>query len=165
MKLIIKSVMALAVLSAFVISSISWASDATIANHLMQLERDWSATVVHDPSVVERLLADDYVGIDGRGVLSNKADEVKEASLPDANAPLPLFSVTDEVVTDLSVRVYEDTAIVNARIVQQQADKSGTRREVQFGRTTVWLKRHSRWQCVSFHGSRILVPLSSAVGQ
>jgi ketosteroid isomerase-like protein len=119
--------------------------------------------VVHDPSVVERLLADDYVGVDGRGIFSNKADEIKEASAPDASAPPPLFTVTNESVTDFRVRVYGDTAIVNARTVQQQVDKSGTQREVQFRHTNVWMKRHSRWQCVSFHGSRILVPVAATV--
>jgi ketosteroid isomerase-like protein len=163
-KTIAKSASAVTMLALLVGPCALWASDAKTAKQLIQFEQDWSAaTVVHDPAVVERLLADDYVGVDGRGIFSNKADEIKEASAPDANAPPQQFTVTTEALTDFRVRVYGDTAIVNARTVQQQIDKSGTEREVQFRRTTVWLKRQSRWQCVSFHGSRILLPVSTAV--
>ena len=132
MKSITQSAVVIAALSLWVIPATSWASSTTIAKQIIQLERKWSAaTVVHDPSVVEQLLADDYVGIDGRGVFSNKADEVKEASVPDATAPQAAFTVIAEEVTDFNVRVYGDAAIVNARTVQQQTDKSGTQREVQ----------------------------------
>ena len=125
---------------------------------LKQLERDWSAaTVRKDPSVVERLLANDYVGTDGRGILSTKADEIQEATAPDPAAPPPLTRVVAEEMTDLSVRIYDKVAIINGRTVQQ-IERAGVKGEVQFRRTTVWVKRSGRWQCVSFHGSRIQTP-------
>jgi ketosteroid isomerase-like protein len=135
-----------------------FAAGASESEALKQLERDWSAaTVRHDPSVVERLLADDYVGIDGRGIVSTKADEIQEATAPDPTALAPPLRVLAEEMTDLAVRIYGDVAIINGRTVQQ-TERAGVKGEVQFRRTTVWVKRGGRWQCVSFHGSRIQTP-------
>lgn len=136
----------------------AFAAGASESEVLQQLERDWSAaTVRHDPSVVERLLADDYVGIDGRGIIETKADEIEAATAPDPSAPAPLSRVLAEEMTDFTVRIYGDMAIVNGRTVQQ-VERAGVKGEVQFRRTTAWIKRSGRWQCVSFHGSRIQQP-------
>jgi len=56
------------------------------------LERAWSAAYLkHDLPTIERLLAEEFVGIDGRGVMSVRADELAEARArpPDA-PPLPV---------------------------------------------------------------------------
>jgi ketosteroid isomerase-like protein len=142
-------------------SQASHASDASIAKTLTQLELEWSkATVEHTPAVVERILADDFVGTDGRGILSTKADEIAEATAPDPNKP-PLTRVIEETITDMRVRVFGNFGIVNGRTIQTTG-RAGTQSEVQFRRTTVWVKRGSRWLCVSFHGSRILNPPAPA---
>src|SRR5262245_47560243 len=76
-------------------------STGSIEQQLMQMERDWSAAYLkHDKTVVERILADDYVGIDGRGLVTNKADELRDVEGPDPKAPPPPFVVLDETVTD-----------------------------------------------------------------
>ena len=47
---------------------------------ILRLEQAWSqAVVTHQPNVVAGILADDYVGIDGRGVVTHKSDEIAEA--------------------------------------------------------------------------------------
>ena len=122
---------------------------------LVNAEQEWSAAVLrHDPAVVSRLLADDYVGIDGRGIVSTKDDEVREAA-PAPAGSAPDWTITGEEVVDLSVRLYGDIAVVHGRVIEQvqEKDKKGT---VQYRRTTVWARRDGRWQCVAFHGSRIL---------
>lgn len=125
---------------------------------LMQLERDWSAAYLkHDTATVGRILADEYVGIDGRGIITNKAQEIEEAEAPKPGSPMPPFVVLDESVTDLKVRVYGNVAVVNGRVVEKIRNKGGEG-EIQYRRTTVWVKRQGRWQCVSFHGSRIIEP-------
>jgi ketosteroid isomerase-like protein len=128
------------------------------AEELMQLERDWSAAYVkHDTGTVARILADDFVGIDGRGIVTDKAQEVADAAGPKPGAPAPPFIILEETVTDMKVRFYGDVGIVNGRVIEKV--QSGNRQgEVQYRRTTVWVKRQNNWQCVSFHGSRILEP-------
>ena len=123
-----------------------------------QLERDWSAAFLrHDIATIDRILADDYVGTDGRGIVTNKAQELEEARAPRPGDPSPPFVILDETVTDLKVRTYGNTAIVNGRVIEKIKTKEGEA-EIQYRRTTVWVNRQGRWKCVSFHGSRILSP-------
>ncbi len=135
-----------------------WREAGKVEKELMQLERDWStAFLKHEPAVVARILADEYVGIDGRGFVSNKAQEIEEAAAPKPGAVAPPFLILDESVTDMKVRLYGNVAVVNGRVIEKikRNDKEG---EIQYRRTTVWVKRQGRWQCVSFHGSRIIEP-------
>lgn len=129
--------------------------DVKIEQVLAQLERDWSvAYMKHDTATIRQILAEDYIGTDGRGIISNKADEIVEATESRTGSISSSFVVLDETVVDISARVYGEVAVVNGRVVEKirTGDKVD---EVQYRRTTVWVKRE-RWQCVSFHGSRIL---------
>jgi ketosteroid isomerase-like protein len=132
--------------------------ESKVESELMQLERDWSAAYLkHDTATIDRLLAEDYMGTDGRGWITNKAQEIEEAKEPVSGAPAPPFVVLDEAVTDMKVRPYGNVAVVTGRVIEKirSKDKEST---IQYRRTTVWVKRDGRWQCVSFHGSRILEP-------
>jgi ketosteroid isomerase-like protein len=132
--------------------------EAKVDQELMQLERDWSAAYLkHDTATIAGLLADEYIGIDGRGIVTNRADEIQEAAMPTPGSPPPPFEVLNETVTDMKVRVYGDVAVVNGRVIEKIKTKE-KESEIQYRRTTVWVKRQGRWQCVSFHGSRILQP-------
>ena len=134
-----------------------------VEQELMQLERDWSAAYLkHDTTTVGRILAEEYVGIDGRGIITNKAQEIEEATASKPGDSVPPFVVLDESVTDMKVRVYGNVAVVNGRVIEKirAQDKEG---EIQYRRTTVWVKRQGRWQCVSFHGSRIIEPTGAAL--
>lgn len=52
--------------------------DSKVERELMQLERDWSAAYLkHDTATIDRRLAEDYMGTDGRGWITNKAQEMK----------------------------------------------------------------------------------------
>jgi hypothetical protein len=134
------------------------AADVKVEQELVQLEREWSTAVLkHDTATIDRILADDYIGIDGRGIITTKAQEMEEAKGPKPGDPAPPFVVLSESVTDMKVRGFENFAIVNGRVIEKiRANEKET--EIQYRRTTVWAKRDGRWQCVSFHGSRILEP-------
>lgn len=135
--------------------------DSKVERELMRLERDWSqAYITHDTTTAERIIAADYVGIDGRGIITNKAQEIEDVQGPKPGAPTPPFLTVAESVVDMQVRVYGDVAVVNGRVIEQVRTKD-REIEVQYRRTTVWVMRHERWQCVSFHGSRILDPPKS----
>lgn len=131
--------------------------DSKLEQELMQLERDWSAAVLkHDTITIDRILADEYVGTDGRGIITSKAEEIEEAK-PPKPGDSPPFIIIDESVTDMKVRIYGNVAVVNGRVIEKirSKEKEG---EIQYRRTTVWVKQQGSWQCVSFHGSRILQP-------
>jgi len=113
-------------------------------------EHAWSeAFLRHDLHALSQLLADDFVGIDGRGVVSDKAAELEEAKAPSAGSTNPVL--VGEQLSDIRVRVYGDTAVLTAINTAQFSDST-----IRYRRTTVWVWRGGRWQCVSFHGSRIL---------
>jgi ketosteroid isomerase-like protein len=129
------------------------ASAGSPAAEVERLEREWSAAFLrHDTAMINRILADDFVGIDGRGVVSHKADELEEAK---ASASEQAFQILDEKLSGITVRVYGDTAIVNA-VNDVKARFDGKEVNPVYRRTTVWIKRGGTWQCVSFHASRII---------
>ena len=113
-------------------------------------ERAWSqAYLRHDLPAISRLLADDFVGIDGRGVVSDKAAELEEAKPPSPGSTEPVL--VGEQLSDVRVRIYGDVAVLTAVNTAQFSDSA-----IRYRRTTVWVRRGDRWVCVSFHGSRIL---------
>ena len=125
-------------------------SSSSIAGQVIANERAWSeAFLRHDLEAISRLLADDFVGIDGRGVVSDKAAELEEARSPASGSTAPVL--VGEQLSDTRVRVYGDTAILTAVNTARFSDST-----IRYRRTTVWVRRGNRWQCVSFHGSRIL---------
>ena len=131
-------------------------SENRAAQDVASLERAWSeAYIRHDLEAVSRIIADDYIGIDGRGVVTDKAAELEEAKPPAADATGPVL--LHEQLSDLRVRVYGGTAVLTA-INTARFESSGTESTIRYRRTTVWVRRGGRWQCVSFHGSRILEP-------
>ncbi len=120
------------------------------------LERAWSAAYQkHDLPAIERLLAEEYVGIDGRGVVSNRADELNEArERPAGAAPLSM-EILGEQISDVQARGYGETAVVTA-LNTVTARTSEGQSTIRYRRSTVWVRRGGRWQCVHFHASRIL---------
>ena len=123
-------------------------------NAIRQLERDWSAAYLrHDVKAIDRLLADDFVGTDGRGVMTTKADELQEAASTKEGAPASPFTTLEENLSDMKVRVYGDVAVLTSRndMKAKTADREVT---IVYRRTTVWTKRNGRWQCVAAHVTR-----------
>ena len=122
-------------------------------------EKAWSNAVIHhDTAKVAAILADDFVGIDGRGFVSDKAAELKEAAPPPANSTDP--QLAKEELSDIKVRIYGDTAVLTA-INTAHFSAAGKESVIKYRRTTVWVRKSSAWRCVSFHGSRILEPTKS----
>jgi ketosteroid isomerase-like protein len=112
------------------------------------LELDWrQAQLTNNVSEVDRLLADDYLGISSNGTLETKADELarrRDGSL----------HVTHLELSDIKVRIYGDTAVVTSK-----ADLVGTigDRDIsgRFRYTRVYSIRDGQWRIVSFEASRI----------
>lgn len=130
------------------------AAESSAAQEVERAERAWSdAFLRHDLTAISRLLADDFVGIDGRGVVSDKAAELKEAAVPPPGFDGPVLVRED--LSDIRVRSYGATAVLTAINAAQFLNR-GQSSTIRYRRTTVWVHQSGRWQCVSFHGSRIL---------
>ena len=122
------------------------------AAELAGLERQWSSAYLrHDTATIAKLLADDFVGTDGRGILSTKQEEIDEATVPAPEAPDRPFVILDENISDIRVRTYGKTGVVTARSTEKIRLKSGATSTIQYRRTTVWIRQENSWRCVSFH--------------
>lgn len=112
------------------------------------LEMQWrQAQLSNDVAVMDRLLADDYVGISASGIIENKTEAL-------ALRRAGTLHITNLDLNDLKVRIYGDTAVVTSR-----ADLAGTSGSSDIGGTyrytRVYNKRYGQWKIVSFEASRI----------
>jgi ketosteroid isomerase-like protein len=117
-------------------------------------EKAWSdAFIAHDLTKLSAIISDDFVGVDGRGVVSTKADELAEAAPAKPGDPGP--RLVRENYSDAKVRIYGRTAVLTDTNSATFEGKDGSR-VLRYRRPTVWVKTRTSWRCVSFHGSRIM---------
>ncbi|HVO82129.1 MAG TPA: nuclear transport factor 2 family protein [Terriglobales bacterium] len=120
--------------------------DQAAIREVVDLERQSKeAAIRRDVSFVERVLADDYVGISPLGAVITKADTVAARKA----AQLQYDSID---ISEMVVRVYGNTAVVTAR-----AEVKGTDLGEDFSGpyrfTRVWVKRNGRWRTVSYQAT------------
>jgi RNA polymerase sigma factor (sigma-70 family) len=104
---------------------------------LEMLERAWADAVARrDTTVVNRILADDFEGIDQLGATVTKATYM-------ADVAHGRFAPEDQLV-DTKIRLFGETGVVITRILSKS---SGS----QNRSTKVYARRGGRWQCVALH--------------
>lgn len=124
------------------------ASDA--AATVLALDRAWGqAYVTDDVAFVEQLLAPDWQGwLDGE--LADRATELSELRAGHRHAD---WNAIDEP----RVRVYGDTAVVEARERVRYRDADGDH-DASWRITDVFVRRRGAWQVVATHESSIPAP-------
>lgn len=117
-----------------------------------------TATDKRDLAMLDRLIADDFVGTTSRGGLKNKKETIASWT---GNAPKSAqgAQTTTGVVTtlnDFNVRINGKTAIVTGvdRAVYQKKEGGEIISEARF--TDIWEKRKIGWQLVAGHVSRVV---------
>ena len=107
--------------------------------YILESERQWAESVATgDTSAIERILADDFIGVDPKGGLYNKQQMITDTR--DA----PKYFVSNRL-NDVKVRFYGNTAIA-------QGSETWEKRSGERGRfvwTDTWLRRDGRWQIVA----------------
>jgi len=112
------------------------------------LELDWrAAQLSNNVTEVDRLLADDYLGISANGTLETKADEMTRRRSG-------TLRITQLDLSDIKVRIYGDTAVVTskAELVGKNGDRDISGR---YRYTRVYSNREGQWRIVSFEASKI----------
>ena len=105
------------------------------------------AVIKGDTSILERYLADDYVGIGPNGDAADKSKTIQE--LKDGTVKYSAIDVTEE-----NVRMYGDTGIYNGRgDVKLTINDQPQTADVRV--TIVWLKQNGQWKRVSFQATRV----------
>jgi ketosteroid isomerase-like protein len=117
-------------------------SPASVQEQVKEIERERNrAVLAGDIGALDRMTADDYTFITQRGELRTKADIL-------AGFKSGSFRYGAREVSDLVVRVYDNTAVVTGRAVQKgtenSRDYSGDNRF-----TRVYVKQGGRWVTVA----------------
>ncbi len=112
------------------------------------LESQWrTALMQNDVGTINKLLADDYLGINPNGTLETKADALALRR----SGTMKISSIDPD---NQKVRVYGDTAVVTSQVELQghdgERDISG-----RYHYTRVYSRRSGEWKVVSFEASRI----------
>jgi len=110
-----------------------------VERYILDSERQWAESVATgDTSAIERILADDFIGVDPKGRPYNKQQMIDETR----NAPKYFVS---NRLNNVKVRFYSNTAIA-------QGSETWEKRSGERGRfvwTDTWLRRNGLWQIVA----------------
>ena len=119
--------------------------------YIRDSERQWAESVASgDASVVERILANDFIGVDPHGRIYDKAEMISDTREG------PKFFASNHL-NEVKIRFYGDTAVA-------QGSESWERRTGERGRfvwTDTWLRRNDRWEIVA--AEDLTVPEPGAV--
>jgi hypothetical protein len=117
------------------------ADQSEAERYITQSERQWADSVATgETSNVERILADDFVGVDPTGRLYDKATMISDTR--DA----PKYFVSNHA-NEIKVRFYGDTAVAQGSETWER--RSGDPLRGRFVWTDTWLKRNGKWQIVA----------------
>lgn len=125
--------------------------DKAAAKQLIQLEHDWSkADVKKDAAALNRILAEDWAGIDFEGTILTKAEALKQVGLhSDAT------ETESTELGDMKIRIFGNTALVSGTEIEKSEykgeDSSGT-----YICTDVFVRRGGRWQAVSSQSTKLV---------
>lgn len=135
-------------LVAFSLKSASEGKQKTMEDEIVRMERELAAaTERRDATVFERLMAEDFIGVDHLGREVTRAEILARLNV----TGYELESLKHE---NIRVRLFGDCAIATARTVlrgrYQGQDVSG-----EFPYLRVWLRRAGRWQAVATQSTMI----------
>ena len=101
------------------------------------------AQIHADAAALERIYADDFIGVRPSGTVRTKPQVISDFTSGD----LKFQSITTD---DVQVRVYGNTAVETGRSTMNGQDKGKTvPRDTRF--TRVWIKRQGSWRLVANH--------------
>jgi ketosteroid isomerase-like protein len=113
---------------------------------LKALEQSWEGSyLTHDATIIDKLVAEDFVGTSSSGKLGNKATMLSEAK-KDTNVYKTAES-TDMIVHSFGPNV----AVVTGLVRENGKDKSGKAFSHSYRFTDTWVERNGEWQCVAAH--------------
>lgn len=112
---------------------------AETERYIIESEREWAESVATgDTTTIERILAEDFVGVDPKGKLYKKAEMIADTR------EAPKLFVSNHL-NEVKVRFYGNTAVA-------QGHESWERRSGERGRfvwTDTWVRRDGKWQIVA----------------
>jgi hypothetical protein len=136
---------AILVVLAFAGFYVGQAQDSGISEserYIRESERLWAESVATgDTSALERILADDMVGVQTNGNFYDKAKEIADTH----NGPK--FYISNHL-NEVKIRFFGDNTAV-AQGSESWVRRSGTPSRGRFVWTDTWIRRNGKWQIVA----------------
>jgi len=119
---------------------------AVVEQVIRKLDNERIQAQIHaDAAALERIYADDFIGVGPSGTVRTKPQVISDFTSGD----LKFQSITTD---DVRVRVYGDVAVETGRSTMDGHDKDkAVPHDTRF--TRVWVKQHGRWRLVANHYS------------
>jgi ketosteroid isomerase-like protein len=113
---------------------------------IRKLDNERIQAQIHaDAAALERIYADDFIGVGPSGTVRSKPQVIADFTSGD----LKFQSITTD---DVQVRVYENAAVEIGHSTMDGQDKGkSVPRDTRF--TRVWIKQQGRWRLVANHYS------------
>ena len=135
-------------LIAFAVVALAGAAHADSLEEVRRLDAEISvATWSGDAEWFEQNVADDYVLVTPGGTMRSKRDVIRELSTPG-------LKMDPFEPSEVSVRLYGDTAVVTGRMLQRFT-LGGMRYSNDLRYTDVYVRKKGRWVLVSGHTSLV----------
>ena len=131
----------IALISAVWVTAAQWSNIAEAEQYIKESERQWAESVASgDASVVERILADDFLGVDPEGNSYEKAKMVADTR------EAPKYFLSNHL-NDVRVRFYGDMAVAQGS--ESWVRRTGSPLRGRFVWTDTWIRRNGKWQIVA----------------
>ena len=116
------------------------------AAKLKELEQSWEGSLLtHDATVIEKIVADDFVGTSSSGKIGNKATLLSEAR---TDKSVYKSAVSEEI----SVHTFgSNVAVVTGIARESGKTAAGKSFSHAYRFTDTWVERNGEWQCVAAH--------------
>jgi ketosteroid isomerase-like protein len=123
---------------------------ATVVEVIRRLDQERIQAQIHaDAAALDRIYADDFIGIGPSGTVRTKPQVLADFTSGD----LRFQSISTE---DVQVRVYGNTAVETGRSTMNGQDKGQVvPRDNRF--TRVWVKKQGHWRLVANHYSLLII--------
>src|SRR5712692_6015480 len=142
MKIRVAILVAAALLLVMYVGRAQQSSTAEAERYIKESERQWAESVANgDATVVERILADDYVGVDPDGGFYDKAKMVSGTR----EAPKEFIS---NHLNEVKIRFFGDNTAV-AQGSESWVRRTGSPLRGRFVWTDTWIRRNGKWQIVA----------------
>ena len=118
---------------------------------IKQLDKERiQAQIGADPVALDRIYADDFIGVGPSGTVRTKAQVISDFT----SGSLKFQSITTD---EVQVRVYDNTAVETGLSTMIGQDKGkAVPRDTRF--TRVWVRQQGRWRLVANHYSLRVAP-------
>jgi ketosteroid isomerase-like protein len=123
-------------------------ASGNIEDRIKDLEREWETAISkHQPAIIERVVADDFVGVSSTGRIGDKETLLAEAKR-DKN------SYKTAKTQQMTVHVYgSHVAVVLGMTKESGVTGSGRTFDHTYRFTDTWIERGGKWQCVAAHAA------------